>query len=111
MVRRFSIFITSDAQTARIGLTGEIDLSASPELFVHTTTLLGNEALTTIVVDLSDASFIDATGIGAIIFLKTRAEAAGRTVRVVGAHGQIARVFELLHLGDFLAGSREHQDA
>jgi ABC-type transporter Mla MlaB component len=60
--------------------------------------------LATIVIDLLNASFIDATGVGALVKAKNKAQAAGLALDVVGVHGQIAQVFALVGFRDHLAG-------
>ena len=61
-----------------------------------------DQAVTTVVVDLPNTSFIDVLGVGALIRAKNRAEAAYS----VGANGRIVRVFEIAGIADFLAGPK-----
>jgi anti-anti-sigma factor len=70
----------------------------------HVAGLVDHGVLATIVIDLLNASFIDATGVGALVKAKNKAQAAGLALDVVGVHGQIAQVFALVGFRDHLAG-------
>src|SRR5258705_8293315 len=100
MANHFSIFTTTELDVARVAVAGEIDLSAGPGIAGHMATLLADEVLTIIVVDLLNASFIDARGVGLLITWKNRTEAAGKSLCVVGACGQVEWVFKMAHVGD-----------
>jgi anti-sigma B factor antagonist len=100
----FSIFSTFQGDVVRVCVSGEIDLAAAPSLVQHVGALVDCGVPTTIVIDLLNASFIDASGIGALVQLRNRTDAAGRALCVVGVRGQIARVFALVGVADFLSG-------
>ena len=51
-----------------------------------------------IIVDISLVNFIDSSGIGALVFLYKRLIARDYTLTIVGAQGQVAELFTMLHL-------------
>lgn len=82
--------IESDAACV-YSVTGEIDLATAPELedridFQHDASV--------IVLDLADVSFIDSTGLRAIVNTHDQAEGAGKQLRVVSG----PRVVKLLEI-------------
>ena len=50
------------------------------------------------VIDLRGVTFIDSSGIGAIVFLFKRLRAANRELMLVGVHGQVRELIELLRV-------------
>jgi anti-anti-sigma factor len=88
------------ANLSVVALSGELDLSTIPLLEKR---LLGEvRAKRNVVVDLSDLSFIDSSGIGLLIqaFRATGGERAMHTVFTEGS--QVDRVFELTGIGTAL---------
>ncbi|HEX6578862.1 MAG TPA: STAS domain-containing protein [Jiangellaceae bacterium] len=80
-----------------IRLAGEMDLSTAAEL----RRLLGaaeTDTAATIVLDMSEVSFIDAHCIGVILHAWTAAEVRGQVLQVDGLRGLPARVVRLLGL-------------
>ena len=51
-----------------------------------------------IVLELSQISFLDSSGIGAIVFLYKRLKARGRTLVIVGVQGQPQELMKLLRI-------------
>ncbi|HEY3941161.1 MAG TPA: STAS domain-containing protein [Acidimicrobiales bacterium] len=80
----------------RIRLRGELDLLSRHRLIDLLARLRGP----TLVVDLTDLSFIDASGVGALIMAWRQARASGDQLVARGATGMVRRVFELLDLLD-----------
>ncbi len=51
-----------------------------------------------LVLDLTGLSYIDSSGIGAIVMYAGRMKQAGGRMRVAGAQGVVARAFEIVRL-------------
>jgi anti-sigma B factor antagonist len=90
-------FVTSidrDAGTATVTLRGEVDILTVDQVRVA----LG-EALATapqeIVVELAELSFIDSTGLGALIFGFQRARDAGVRFRLANANSTVRQILVL----------------
>lgn len=84
--------------TAR--LTGEIDTYTTPGVraaFERLPVSAGG----TVVVDLRDVTFLDSSGLGAIIALHRRAEAGGATIQLVCGAATL-RLVRLMHLDQVL---------
>jgi anti-sigma B factor antagonist len=77
----------------RVSLAGEIDLS-SVGIFAHALAAVPRTA-SSLVVDLADVTFLDSTGIAALIIAHRRAVAAGQTLTVVNAQGGVRRVLDI----------------
>ena len=56
-----------------------------------------------IVIDLTEADFVDSSGLGTLTWAQLRAEAAGGEVRVAGAHDDVRRALALANLDTVLA--------
>ena len=51
-----------------------------------------------VIMDLTNAEFVDSSGLGILVFLHKRLTAAGRKLKVVGLRGQPLLLFTNLHL-------------
>jgi anti-sigma B factor antagonist len=84
-------------------LAGELDLSTARQLRRRLMAVAESSTAATIVLDLSDVSFIDAHSCGLIVNAWSVAKSHGRRLRVDGLHGIPARIFRLLGLEPILA--------
>lgn len=77
-------------------LRGELDLSTAARA---KDALLGavSRGGGRLTIDVSQLSFIDATGVRGLMSARLAAEAAGQPMHVTGAHGVVAIVLELLN--------------
>jgi len=93
-------FLVPGAPTATVTATigGEIDLATVPELRGHVDEVLAETAVTGIVLDLSEVTFLDSTGIGALINCRSRAHQAGKTLRVANPRGLVREVLTLTNV-------------
>lgn len=85
----FSAEITDWAGAHIVTLAGEIDISVMDELCPL---LIAHED---VVVDLSHVSFIDSSGIAALLRAHRSQRATGHRLLVKGVHGSVSRVFEI----------------
>jgi anti-anti-sigma factor len=85
-----------------VHVTGEVDLTTSQHLHGHLQASLEDHGEGPVVCDLSAVTFLDATGLHALIAAQGRAEYAGRRFAVAGARGQVRRTLELVRLVDML---------
>ncbi len=56
-----------------------------------------------IVIDLAGLTSIDSAGVGMLISCGGEMEQAGGALRVAGAHGPVAKTFEIVHMGRIVA--------
>lgn len=86
-----------DAQTHVIALGGEIDLYTAPEFKERLVELI-EAGKKHIVVDLSDATFIDSTTLGVLVGGVKRLRPAGGSLALVCTDENITKIFEITGL-------------
>lgn len=90
----FSVHLASQNGVARLELRGELDMSVV-DLMTEPIATSEKDGVASIVLDLRDLTFLDSTGLHAILDAWRRAEVNGHQLRVVGASGAARRLFEL----------------
>jgi anti-sigma B factor antagonist len=80
-----------------VAVSGEVDVYSAPMLRDELTQLLAGGA-TSVVVDLTDVSFLDSTGLGALVSARTAAGQAGGSLPVVCTHERILKLFTITGL-------------
>lgn len=90
-----------DGADACLRLVGELDMSTAPQLNDALDQLAG-EGQRRLLIDLTDLTFCDSTGIAAFVRGDNRAAAEGGWLRITGATGRVARVLEVTGLADVL---------
>jgi anti-sigma B factor antagonist len=98
--QEFSIRTASRGDAFVVTPTGEIDLSTAPEL--GSSLQAAPPAARHVVVDLSEVSFIDSSGINVLLTGRRRLAEGGAGLSVVVPPGPVRRVFELTQLVDAL---------
>jgi anti-anti-sigma factor len=83
------------------GLHGEFDLSCG-ETFQQALAGAIDDRVTELVVDLRGLSFIDSTGLNALLYLRVRAEREGFDFVVLCGEGHVMCVLELAGLDELL---------
>jgi anti-sigma B factor antagonist len=83
--------------TAVIGLKGEVDLYTCPELKQELLRVIGEGALL-VVVDLTETTFIDSTGLGVLVRGVERLNTEGGRLAIVCVDPNMVKVFEVTGL-------------
>jgi anti-sigma B factor antagonist len=83
-----------------VAVRGELDLAEAPRLEEVLRELAGHD----VVVDLSGLSFIDSSGIGALVRAHAAAKERDCTLQTTGEHGIVRRALEVVGLFDVLHG-------
>lgn len=91
-----------------VRLSGEIDVANSEAVQGH---LAGLVELGHLVIDLSGVTFMDSSGLSALIVAHKRTESLGHSVRLVGAHGPVRRVLEVTQIDRLIAYHDDVADA
>jgi anti-anti-sigma factor len=91
-----------DRGIAQLRLAGELDLQVRAELnrAIADAFTVGR---TGVVVDLTGVTFLDSSGLGALVQGYQRAVRDGSGYRIRGAEGVVARVLEISGVGDLLS--------
>ena len=87
--------------TQRIVLTGELDVSTVPE-FNKRMSELRHSGFHSIVLDLSGVTFMDSTGLSAILVAEMQARMRGQRFRVVEGPPHVNELFRLTGVDNFL---------
>ncbi|RZU46606.1 SpoIIAA-like anti-anti-sigma regulatory factor [Krasilnikovia cinnamomea] len=95
-------------RTVRLIATGEIDMASAEQV-----TAAAGKALTThtpahLIIDLTAVTFLDSTGIAALLAARHLAEEQSCTLRVTGIHGIVERVLDVTGLLGVLDGPPPH---
>jgi len=85
----------NDFALARIG--GELDMATAPDARAFLLTVLAGGNLR-LVIDLTDLTFVDASGINVLVRASRRAQENGGWLRLAGARPQLRRILHILHL-------------
>src|SRR5436309_11203232 len=90
-----------------LAVVGELDIATAPHFRRGVGALLGSGGRR-LVVDLSDADFLDSTGLGALVWAQLRARSAGGELVTAGAEDTVAHTIATSGLADLftLAPSR-----
>lgn len=96
-----SIETRVDRDVALIALTGEFDL-AGVQKFEGELSKLEAENPGVVVVDLGGLSFMDSSGLRALVMADQRASKAGRRLAIVPGPPTVKRVFEITQLDERL---------
>lgn len=97
----FAIDLEVDVDGTCVRVVGELDIATAPEL---QKTLLDPELCPgpLVVVDLRPLTFIDSTGIGALVAARAHAVTTGGSISVRCLDGPVARVLALTRLDEVM---------
>jgi anti-sigma B factor antagonist len=90
-------FVVSQGRYPVVGVRGEVDVSSAPVLQQRLAELF-RTAGSTIVVDLTDVSFLDSTGLGALVAARKSAADAGGALPLVCTSERILKLFTITGL-------------
>jgi anti-anti-sigma factor len=99
--------VTINDGVATVQLRGEFAMEATFVIEPALERVLTQPSLERLVLDLSELSFIDSTGIGVIMRLAHELQARAIPLRIVPAAPAVHRVFELTGLADALPFERD----
>ena len=91
-------------------LTGKLTIDTAQDFFTHMESLIttGNKKF---LLQLSDLSFIDSTGLGTIIRISKRINEAGNQLRFSNLQPKILKMIELTRLDSILAIYKTQEEA
>jgi anti-anti-sigma factor len=86
-----------------LAVSGDLDIAGVEEFLAHAERLLATRAAT-VELDLSGMTFIDSSGLGALVRLQRSALASGQELRLVDVPPSVVRILELTGLADLFTG-------
>jgi anti-sigma B factor antagonist len=89
----FTTTRVDDASTT-VGVTGEIDHDTAPSLGSQVAAVLAGGA-GDVVIDLRGVTFMDSSGLGALVGVRKRVEGAGGTLTLANLSPNVLRIFAL----------------
>jgi anti-sigma B factor antagonist len=89
-----------DDGMASLILVGEIDVASADDVYAVGLGVLNSSQCTTLCVDLAGVSFLDSTGLGALLKLRAAAHEAGHDVALRSQTPAISRLLQLTGLSD-----------
>jgi anti-anti-sigma factor len=89
----------------RLRVAGEIDLSNIEALQAEVASAVESGEARLVVVDLAEVSFLDSSGIGALLKGRRLADDAGKGFRVEGAQGMVREVLTITGVWEHLSGA------
>jgi anti-anti-sigma factor len=95
---QFTIEQVDAGPPTRFRCTGELDLAGAPAV----ADAVGSVAANDVELDVSDVSFLDSSGVGALVAQQTRLRDRGHRLRLVGLQAMPRRSLETLGLLDEL---------
>jgi anti-sigma B factor antagonist len=98
----FQIVVSSGEGDVRIvGLSGELDFEEAPH-FGRVLDELRADGAREVIVDLSELTFIDSSGISALVSAARAASAEAGTLIVASPTAPVKRVFDIVNLSELL---------
>lgn len=100
-----------DPDTTVVEIAGRLHLGNSLSYTETSVKKLIGDGSRKMVIDLTELSFIDSAGVGMLISCSGDMEQAGGRLRIAGAHGPVAKTFEVVHLSRIVALDDKVEDA
>ena len=89
----------SEPVSGVVAVAGEVDIQTGPMLEEHLTRLTGSIRL-----DLSAVTFIDSSGVRALVHTYDHCETSGGTLQIEACSPQVERILQIVGLYDILTG-------
>jgi anti-anti-sigma factor len=100
MEKPFDIAVQEDESSAQVRLSGEVDLAAVEA--IETTLLPLEERYRTLILDLRGVTFLDSTGLRAIVSADARARKSGLDLKIVRGPEPVQKILYLAGLDKIL---------
>jgi anti-sigma B factor antagonist len=95
----FTVDVRREGERAQVAVTGELDIATVPRLAAA---MREHDDLRVVVLDLRALSFLDTSGLRAVIDEDVRATADGRRLQILRGPAAVQRVFALAGVEDRL---------
>ncbi|MGN1401907.1 MAG: anti-sigma factor antagonist [Bacillus sp. (in: firmicutes)] len=95
------IDMKQEESTVQVFISGEIDAYTAPKIRETLFPVAEKEAVD-FIIDLSDVSYMDSTGLGVFVGLFKNVRANERDFKIVGLSDRLKRLFEITGLADII---------
>ena len=92
-------------RSVQMAVTGDLDLEGALRLRESVCRVLAADIPADVTMDLTDVRFIDASGIGALMWTRRRLKDSGGTLVLSGSNRGVARLLRPLGLSAVLSGT------
>ncbi len=86
---------------------GDIDLASASKVVSAAAPVLARPGNDPVLLDLGEVTFLDSTGVGCLLEIRSQALAAGRETRIVATSAQVDRVLALAGLADVFSSAEQ----
>jgi anti-sigma B factor antagonist len=100
-MERFRLTALPNGDTCTLIVAGDVDLERAPEIVELATASLDEASSQTLVIHLGAVTFMDSTGLGALITVRNAAEQRGKRVALDAIPPRVQRLLDLTNLNDF----------
>jgi anti-anti-sigma factor len=87
-----------DGDQATVRLAGDIDIEGAPDIVIFATAALNRGGVRSLVIDLSAVTFMDSTGVGALVRARNLCDSHGAELHLHGVGPRVHKVLELTGL-------------
>ncbi|MDT4925694.1 MAG: hypothetical protein QOG01_3407 [Pseudonocardiales bacterium] len=110
LVTEFSIDTAREAETAVVAVAGDLDLGSVTALRHESNAALADPEVAKLVLDFSQLTFLDSTGLGCLVEIRQLAVTSGKSFALRSVQPTTARVLELGGLDGFFDVTPEIDD-
>jgi anti-anti-sigma factor len=97
------IDLCASGPVARVVVTGEIDMACADHVHALVIEAAQREGVERVVTDLAGVTFLDSSGITALVTAKQALEEAGQGFTVAAVPADVARLLKITGVDDYLA--------
>jgi anti-sigma B factor antagonist len=105
-VTTFSVTSSHEGDVTVLQLVGELDIASVPELRKIAFAELDRPGCTALVLDLAELTFLDSTGVGSWIELRSRAAEHGQQMTIRSVPLTVSRVLDIGGLTALFTGAQ-----
>jgi len=91
------ITMRADGIRAVVRLSGRFEFSAHREFRETIDTALQNKSFEEVVIDLRDVDYVDSSGLGMLLMLREKANAANKKISLANPRGTVKQALDIAH--------------
>jgi anti-sigma B factor antagonist len=99
--RPFGIEVRTDVECLRVAVSGELDVAFEQELIERASEAIATTTAPSVVVDLRNVSFIDSSGLRALLVCRDAANERGLALSLAVEDGAVPRLLDVAGVRDW----------